>query len=120
MFLPANSPGLLLLMRLRDEAHRFAVSFHRKKARDLALQSILTQVPGLGPKRRRLLLTHFTDIAALSRASLEELLVVPGLPRTVAENLLAVLREKEFEKQQPVKNATSFNRKPETGNPKLS
>ncbi len=95
MFLPANSPGLLLLMRLRDEAHRFAVSFHRKKAREMALQSILTQVPGLGPKRRRLLLTHFSDIDALSRASLEELLTVPGLPRPVAENLLAVLSDKQ-------------------------
>ena len=94
LFLPANSPALLLLMRLRDEAHRFAVSFHRKKARELALQSVLTQVPGLGPKRRRLLLTHFTDLEALSRASLEELLAVPGLPRPVAENLLEVLRMK--------------------------
>ena len=95
MFLPANSPGLLLLMRLRDEAHRFAVSFHRKKARELALQSILNQVPGLGPKRRRLLLTHFKDFDALSRASLEELLTVPGLPRPVAANLLAVLSNKQ-------------------------
>ena len=95
MFLPANSPGLLLLMRLRDEAHRFAVSFHRKKAREFALQSILTQVPGLGPKRRRLLLTHFRDFDALSRASLEELLTVPGLPRSVAANLLAVLSDKQ-------------------------
>ena len=66
LFPPARSPALLLLMRLRDEAHRFAVSYHRKKARQQALQSVLTLVPGLGPKRRRLLLTHFTDLTALT------------------------------------------------------
>jgi excinuclease ABC subunit C len=92
LFLPAYSPALLLLMHLRDEAHRFAVSFHRKKARELALQSILTQVPGLGPIRRRQVLTHFNDLAALSQASLEELLEVPGLPRPVAESLWGILR----------------------------
>jgi excinuclease ABC subunit C len=96
LFLPSNSPALLLLMRLRDEAHRFAISFHRKKAREAALQSILTQVSGLGPKRRRQLLTHFTDITALSRAGLEELQAVPGLPRQVAANLLEVLKEKQI------------------------
>jgi excinuclease ABC subunit C len=94
LFLPANSPALLLLMRLRDEAHRFAVSFHRQKAREMALQSFLTQVPGLGPKRRQQLLTHFTDLTALRQASLEELLAVPGLPRPVAENLLVFLSDK--------------------------
>ncbi|MBM4288116.1 MAG: excinuclease ABC subunit UvrC [Deltaproteobacteria bacterium] len=93
LFLPANSPGLLLLMRLRDEAHRFAISYHRKKSRKLALQSILQQVPGLGPKRRRLLLTHFGDLDALRRSTLKELLTVPGLPRSVAEKLLSVLHE---------------------------
>jgi excinuclease ABC subunit C len=97
MFLPANSPALLLLMRLRDEAHRFAVSFHRQKARQAALQSVLTQVPGLGPKRRRQLLTHFTDLTALRQASLEELLAVPGLPRPVAESLLTVLKDNQIE-----------------------
>jgi excinuclease ABC subunit C len=91
LFLPANSPALLLLMRLRDEAHRFAVGFHRKKARELALQSLLTRVPGMGPKRRRQVLTHFTDLTALKQAGLEELLRVPGLPRPVAEKLLQVL-----------------------------
>ncbi len=96
LFPPARSPALLLLMRLRDEAHRFAVSYHRKKARQQALQSILLQVPGLGPKRRRLLLTHFKDLTALKEAGLEELLAVPGLPRPVAENLLKMLRDEEI------------------------
>jgi len=96
LFPPARSPALLLLMRLRDEAHRFAVSYHRKKARQQALQSILTQVPGLGPKRRRLLLTHFSDLTALRQASLTELLKVPGLPRPVAENLLEILRDEKI------------------------
>jgi excinuclease ABC subunit C len=107
LYPPARSPALLLLMRLRDEAHRFAISYHRKKARQQALQSILTQVPGLGPKRRRLLLTHFTDLAALRQAGLTELLQVPGLPRPVAENLLEILREKETENRKP-KTENSF------------
>ena len=59
LFPPARSPALLLLMRLRDEAHRFAVSYHRKKARQQALQSVLIQVPGLGPKRRQFVINSF-------------------------------------------------------------
>ena len=107
LFPPARSPALLLLMRLRDEAHRFAVSYHRKKARQQALQSILTQVPGLGPKRRRLLLTHFTDLTALRQASLEELLKVPGLPRPVAENLLEILRDEKINEARENRRTTS-------------
>ena len=97
----------------RDEAHRFAVSYHRKKARQQALQSILLQVPGLGPKRRRLLLTHFKDLSALKEAGLEELLAVPGLPRPVAENLLKILRDEEIyeiRKNSPPNNSLTENR----------
>jgi excinuclease ABC subunit C len=111
---PARSPALLLLMRLRDEAHRFAISYHRKKARQQALQSVLTQVPGLGPKRRRLLLMHFTDLTALRQATLGELLLVPGLPRPVAENLLEILRDEETGDIREKSAGFSENEKPKT------
>jgi len=93
LFLPANSPGLFLLMRLRDEAHRVAVGFHRRKSRQAALASILDQVPGLGPKRRRRLLQHFPDLPAVAAASVPDLCQKAGLPQPVAEKLLALLRE---------------------------
>ncbi len=110
LFPPARSPALLLLMRLRDEAHRFAVSYHRKKARQQALQSILIQVPGLGPKRRRLLLTHFKDLMALKEASLEELLAVPGLPRPVAENLQESVKRIYLRKTRETEKRKTFLR----------
>ncbi len=93
LFLPANSPGLLLLMHLRDEAHRVAVGFHRHKARRAALDSILNHVPGLGPKRRRQLLQHFPDLDAVRQASPDTLCQTVGLPRPVADRLLQVLRQ---------------------------
>lgn len=91
-FLPVSAPGWLLLLRLRDEAHRFAVAGHRRRSRQQMLQSILAQVPGLGPKRRRLLWEHFPDLSALAQATLEDLHRVPGLPAKVAANLIAVLQ----------------------------
>jgi excinuclease ABC subunit C len=94
LFLPPSSPALLLLMRLRDEAHRFAITYHRKRTRQKALESELSQIPGLGPKRRQQLLTHFGDLKALQQASLEDLLQIPGLPRPLARTLLEFLREK--------------------------
>ena len=93
LFLPASSPGLFLLMRLRDEAHRVAVGFHRRKSRQAALASILDQVPGLGPKRRRRLLQHFPDLQAVAAASPEDLCQKAGLPQPVAAKLLALLHE---------------------------
>lgn len=93
LFLPANSPGLLLLMHLRDEAHRLAVGFHRKKARQASMDSILHHIPGLGPQRRRRLWRHFPDIKALKQASVPELCQTAKIPRAVAERLLAVLHE---------------------------
>ncbi len=91
LFFPNNSPALLLLMRLRDEAHRLAVGFHRQKARQAAMDSILNHIPGLGPQRRRNLFRHFPDFEALKQASVAELRREAGLPRVVAERLLAVL-----------------------------
>ncbi|MBM4275026.1 MAG: excinuclease ABC subunit UvrC [Deltaproteobacteria bacterium] len=87
LFLPANSPGLLLLMRLRDEAHRFAISYHRRRARKEMLASALDAAPGIGPVRKRRLLEHFPNLEAIRAASAEELATLPGFNQKVAENL---------------------------------
>ncbi|MGO9174584.1 MAG: helix-hairpin-helix domain-containing protein, partial [Desulfobaccales bacterium] len=92
--LPANSPGWLLLLRLRDEAHRFAITYHRRRARQEMVESVLQQIPGIGPVRRRRLLQHFSNLEELKAAAVEELAAVPGLNRQVAEKVQDWLRER--------------------------
>lgn len=85
--LPLDSPGLLLLRRLRDEAHRFALTFHRK-IRDKRLQgSVLDEIPGVGPKRRRLLLRTFGSVEAIRRATVEEIAATPTLTLSQAKKI---------------------------------
>jgi excinuclease ABC subunit C len=76
--LPENDPALLLIERIRDEAHRFAVTFHRKARSMRDLRSQLDDVPGIGPRRRRALLTKFGSLAGVRRATREELDAVVG------------------------------------------
>jgi excinuclease ABC subunit C len=76
--LPENDPALLLIQRIRDEAHRFAVTFHRKARSMRDLRSQLDEVPGIGPRRRRALLTSFGSLAGVRRATREELESVVG------------------------------------------
>jgi excinuclease ABC subunit C len=84
---PANAPGWLLLLRLRDETHRFAITYHRKRARKELLASILDEAPGIGPVRKRRLLEHFPNIEAIKTANAAELAALPGLNQKVAEGL---------------------------------
>lgn len=81
------SPGLLLLTRLRDEAHRFALSFHRKIRDKRAQGSVLDEIPGVGPRRRRLLLRNFGSIEAIRRATVEEIAAVPTMTKTLAQQI---------------------------------
>ena len=81
--LPENDPALLLIERIRDEAHRFAVTFHRKARSMRDLRSQLDEVPGIGPRRRRALLTTFGSLAGVRRATREELDAVVG-PKAAA------------------------------------
>src|SRR5512138_691281 len=81
--LPENDPALLLIERIRDEAHRFAVTFHRKARTMRDLRSQLDDVPGIGPRRRRALLTKFGSVAGVRRATREELDAVVG-PKAAA------------------------------------
>lgn len=87
VLLPANSTLLQLLQRIRDEAHRFAVDYHRRLRRQSATHSRLEEVPGIGPQRRAALLKHFGSLEQLYRASEEELAAVPGISRVLAERI---------------------------------
>ncbi|HEY7058464.1 MAG TPA: helix-hairpin-helix domain-containing protein, partial [Vicinamibacterales bacterium] len=76
--LATNSPALLLIQRIRDEAHRFAVTFHRQSRAKRDLGSALDRIPGIGPRRRKALLTTFGSLAGVRRANREELTAVVG------------------------------------------
>ena len=85
--LPRSSEGLFLMQRVRDEAHRFAITYHRKVRGRQTIVSQLDGVPGIGPKRRSALLKHFGSIDAIRAATVEELAAVPGMTRKAAEQL---------------------------------
>ena len=91
--LPMTSPGLMLLRKLRDEAHRFALTFHRK-IRDKRLNgSVLDEVPGVGPRRRRMLLRTFGSIEAIRRASAEDIASVPTMTKQLASKVKEYLTD---------------------------
>ena len=87
MVLRRNSNALFLLQRLRDEAHRFAVTYHRTIRRRETLRSGVDGIPGVGPARRRALLRRFGSLKRLRDASLEELLEVPSITRPLARRI---------------------------------
>lgn len=89
--LPRGSQALFLLQRVRDEAHRFAITYHRKLHRKAATHSRLDDVPGIGPKRKKALLKGFGSLKAIREASLEELAAVPGMNRELAERVKETL-----------------------------
>jgi excinuclease ABC subunit C len=91
--LPLNSPGLMLLRKLRDEAHRFAITFHRKLRDKRFSGSVLEEIPGVGPRRRRLLLRTFGSLEGIRRASVEELASVPTMTKTLAGQVRDYLRD---------------------------
>jgi excinuclease ABC subunit C len=104
--LPRASEGLYLLQRVRDEAHRFAIAFHRQKRSRTMTASALDDVPGLGETRRRTLLKHFGSLKRLRAASVTEVAAVPGIgPRTAAA-VVAALAEPEREQGPAVNTAT--------------
>jgi excinuclease ABC subunit C len=82
-----NSAEMFVLQRLRDEAHRFAVTFHRLQRRKRTFSSALSQIPGIGPTRQRALLRHFGSLRKIREATPEELLQVSGMTRTAAESV---------------------------------
>ncbi len=91
VILPRSSEGLYLLQRVRDEAHRFAIAYHRAKRGKAATTSALDDVPGLGPARRKALLKQFGSVRKLGAASIEEIAVVPGIGPRLAATISAAL-----------------------------
>jgi excinuclease ABC subunit C len=84
VLLPRRSQGLFLVQRVRDEAHRFAITHHRTRRRRAGVASQLDSIPGVGPARRNALLKAFGSLDAIRIASVEQLVAVPGIPRAVA------------------------------------
>ena len=91
VLLPRKSEGLYLVQRVRDEAHRFAITAHRKRRTKLGLASQLDAIPGIGPARRKALLVHFGSIDAIRKASIEELSAAPKMNDNLAEVVKAHL-----------------------------
>lgn len=86
-----HSEGLYLLQRVRDEAHRFAINFHRSKRSAVMLESLLDEIPLLGEVRRRALLDRFGSVAAIRKASVSEIAAVPGIGDKIAELIAGVV-----------------------------
>jgi excinuclease ABC subunit C len=95
IILRRGSPALFLLERLRDEAHRFAITHHRKLRKKAALRSSLEDLPGIGPGRRKVLLRHFGSLKKVREATLDELKQTPGLPENIAASLHSHFDQRE-------------------------
>lgn len=91
IILPRQSQGLYLVQRIRDEAHRFAITSHRKQRTKKGLASRLDAIPGIGPARRKLLLNHFGSIQDILQATMEELQALPGITPKIAQEIKAGL-----------------------------
>ena len=98
--LPSGSASLYLIKQVRDESHRFAITFHRE-LRDKAMTvSVLDEVPGVGPKRKKAIMRHFGSMKKLRAASPQEIAEVKGVPEAVAEEIWQVLRAVEADAAQ--------------------
>ncbi|MDZ4170416.1 MAG: excinuclease ABC subunit UvrC [Coriobacteriia bacterium] len=91
--LPSGSPSLFLVKRIRDEAHRFAIEYHRSLRGKAMTASVLDDVEGVGPKRKKALLRYFGSVKKLREATVDEIAAVPGVPRDVAEEIFAVVQQ---------------------------
>ena len=90
---PPDSPALHLIQRIRDEAHRFAIAGHRLRRNRSRRTSVLEQIPGIGTRRRRRLLSEFGGLQGVSRAGVEDLMQVRGISRDLALAIYEAFRE---------------------------
>ncbi len=93
LIFPRNSEGLYLLQRIRDEAHRFAITFHRSRRSKVMLESLLDEIPGLGSARRTALLDRFGSVTAIRKAAVTELATTPGIGEKLAETIAQSLAQ---------------------------
>jgi excinuclease ABC subunit C len=93
LIFPRNSEGLYLLQRIRDEAHRFAITFHRSRRSKVMLESLLDEIPGLGSARRTALLDRFGSVTAIRKAAVNELATTPGIGEKLAETIAQSLAQ---------------------------
>jgi len=92
LILPRTSEGMYLLQRIRDEAHRFAITFHRSRRSKVMLESVLDEIPQMGQARRAALLERFGSVAALRKATLADLAMTPGIGEKIAEIIFTHLQ----------------------------
>ena len=94
---PANSAALFLLQRIRDEAHRFAITYHKARRAKAAVHSALDDIPGIGPKRRQALLRHFGSVKAIAEANAEAIQEAGMVSRKLAEAILQAVQKEVYE-----------------------
>ena len=86
----SNSESLSILQKIRDEAHRFAINYHRKLRSKAALFSSIDTIPGIGPKKRKAILNKFGSIKNINKSSIEEITTIPGISKKLAKQLLSI------------------------------
>jgi len=104
--LPRTSEGLYLLQRVRDEAHRFAITFHRERRSKAMTTSVLDGIPGLGDSRRKALLRHFGSVKKLKEASIDQIREVPGIGTVLADTIQVHLHDSATQTAPPVDMTT--------------
>ncbi len=87
IILPRSSQGLYMVQRIRDEAHRFGITYHRKLRSDRTFKSVLDEIPGIGPKRKQALMKHYGSVKAIAAASIDDLAALNGMTRDAAEKV---------------------------------
>lgn len=87
IILPRTSQSLYMVQRIRDEAHRFGITYHRKLRSNRTFKSVLDEIPGIGPKRKQVLMKHFGSVKAISAASIDDLAALHGMTRDAAEKV---------------------------------
>jgi excinuclease ABC subunit C len=92
-----HSEGFKLVTRIQDEAHRFAIEYHKSLRGKAQIKSVLDDIPGVGPARRKALMRHYDSIERIAEASAEELAQIPEISAAAAENIFRFFREKRGE-----------------------
>ena len=104
LILPRTSEGMYLLQRIRDEAHRFAITFHRSRRSKVMLESILDEIPQMGQARRAALLEQFGSVAALRKATLAEIAMTPGIGEKIAVIIFEYLQKSSQSQETEIVN----------------